>query len=156
MAAPVIELREGGVQDVPAVDGIMRAAFDPEYGEAWTPAQCLGMMALPGVWLVVAAIDGVDLGFALSRVVADEAELLLIATHPDARRRGVARALIGAVADEAAARGVVTLHLEVRSGNPAAQLYLAEGFAKVGERKNYYKGKTGNVFDAHSYARNLR
>jgi ribosomal protein S18 acetylase RimI-like enzyme len=35
------------------------------------------------------------------------------------------------------------LHLEVRAGNEAVQLYRREGFDKVGERRNYYRGKTG-------------
>jgi ribosomal-protein-alanine N-acetyltransferase len=134
----------------------MEDAFDPRYGEAWTSAQCLGMLSLPGVWLVIASLDGADVGFALARVVADEAELLLLATRPAARRRGVAGALLRAVIAEAEARGVAQLHLEVRAGNDAVRLYRREGFEKVGERKNYYKGKMGQAFDAHTYARELR
>jgi ribosomal-protein-alanine N-acetyltransferase len=57
---------------------------------------------------------------------------------------------------EAEARGVAQLHLEVRAGNDAVRLYRREGFEKVGERKNYYKGKMGQAFDAHTYARELR
>jgi [ribosomal protein S18]-alanine N-acetyltransferase len=154
-ALNLTELREGGPQDIAAVTRIMQAAFDPRYGEAWTPAQCLGMFALPGVWLVLASLDGEDMGFALARVVGDEAELLLLATSPAARRRGVGGALLRAVVAEARARGVVQVHLEVRSGNDAVRLYHREGFDKVGERPNYYRGKGGQLFDAHTYARKL-
>ncbi|MDT8759122.1 GNAT family N-acetyltransferase [Sphingomonas psychrotolerans] len=155
-ALNITELREGGAQDLAEVSRIMEDAFDPRYGEAWTSAQCLGMLSLPGVWLVIASLDGADAGFALARVVADEAELLLLATRPAARRRGVAGALLRAVIGEAEARGVAQLHLEVRAGNDAVRLYRREGFEKVGERKNYYKGKMGQAFDAHTYARELR
>jgi [ribosomal protein S18]-alanine N-acetyltransferase len=155
-ALNITELREGGAQDLVEVSRIMEDAFDPRYGEAWTSAQCLGMLSLPGVWLVIASLDGADVGFALARVVADEAELLLLATRPAARRRGVAGALLRAVIAEAEARGVAQLHLEVRAGNDAVRLYRREGFEKVGERKNYYKGKMGQAFDAHTYARELR
>jgi ribosomal-protein-alanine N-acetyltransferase len=150
------ELREGGAQDLGEVSRIMEEAFDPRYGEAWTSAQCLGMLSLPGVWLVVASLDGKDMGFALARVIADEAELLLLATRPAARRRGVAGALLRAVIAEARMRGVAQIHLEVRAGNDAVRLYRREGFEKVGERRNYYKGKMGQAFDAHTYARELR
>lgn len=85
------ELREGGSQDLTEVIRIMADAFDPRFGEAWTSAQCLGMLSLPGVWLVIASLDGQDVGFALARATLDEAELLLLASHGGARR-GVAAA----------------------------------------------------------------
>jgi ribosomal-protein-alanine N-acetyltransferase len=151
----ITELREGGSQDLTEVSRIMHEAFDSRYGEAWTSAQCLGMLSLPGVWLVIANLDGSDAGFALARSTLDEAELLLLATRPAARRRGVAGALLRAVLAEARARSVVQLHLEVRAGNDAVRLYRREGFEKVGERRNYYRGKMGDAFDAHTYARKL-
>jgi len=150
------DLREGGSQDLAEVSRIMEDAFDARYGEAWTSAQCLGMLSLPGVWLVIASLDEADAGFALARSTGEEAELLLLATRPAARRRGVAGALLRAVVAEAEARGVAQLHLEVRAGNDAVRLYRREGFEKVGERKNYYRGKMGQAFDAHTYARDLR
>lgn len=151
----LIELREGGGHDLYGVNTIMQEAFEPRFGEAWTSAQCLGMLSLPGVWLVLASIDGRDAGFALARAVADEAELLLLATRPSARGRGVAGALLRAVIDEARGRNVTRLHLEVRAGNDAVRLYRREGFEKVGERRNYYHGRTGQLFDAHTYARDI-
>ncbi|WP_066799969.1 ribosomal protein S18-alanine N-acetyltransferase [Sphingomonas soli] len=149
------ELREGGVHDLPQIVQIMQDAFEPRFGEAWTSAQCMGMLSLPGVWMVIASLDGKDIGFALTRLVADEAELLLLATRPGARRRGVGGALLRAVIEEARARGAAQIFLEVRAGNSAAKLYNREGFAKVGERTNYYRGKSGQLFDAHTYARKL-
>jgi ribosomal-protein-alanine N-acetyltransferase len=149
------ELREGGVQDLPQVAAIMQEAFDAKYGEAWTSAQCLGMLSLPGVWLVIASLDGDDMGFALARTTLDEAELLLLATRPNARRRGIGGALLRSVVAEASARGAKRIHLEVRSGNDAVGLYRREVFAKVGERPNYYRGKSGQLFDAHTYSRDL-
>ena len=45
------------------------------------------------------------------------------------------------------------LHLEVRSGNAATRLYRTHGFAQVGERRGYYRGREGKVYDAHTYAK---
>lgn len=155
-AAPQpIELREGGVQDLPSVGRIMQAAFDPAYGEAWTQPQCMGMMALSGVWLLVASIGGRDCGFAMARAMLDEAELLLLATSPGVRGRGVGGALLRAVIAESRNRGATKLHLEVRAGNGAIRLYHREGFEKVGERRGYYRGTSGEALDALTLARPL-
>ncbi len=151
----LVELRAGGVQDLPAVNTIMQQAFEARYGEAWTQSQCMGMLSLPGVWLTLGSISDRDVGFALARSTGLEGELLLLATSPSARGRGVGGALLRAVIAEAAGRGVQDLHLEVRAGNDAVRLYSREGFIKVGERRSYYRGKAGQLFDAQTYARKL-
>lgn len=148
----MIELTRGSPGDIAAVEQVMADAFDARFGEAWTRAQCLGILGMPGVWLTLAKIDGEIAGFALTRAIVDEAELLLIATSPRFRRKGVGAALLRSVIADARARGAVRLHLEVRAGNPATHLYSSHGFAKVGERRAYYRGRGGEAFDAHSYA----
>lgn len=151
----LIELRAGGVGDLTLVDSIMAEAFDPRFGEAWTRGQCLGILAMPGVWLTIASLDGKPAGFALSRAVADEAELLLLATRPSLRRRGVAAALLRATIAQAQAGGAARVHLEVREGNDAVKLYVAAGFSKVGERRNYYRGVSGQTYNALTYHRDI-
>lgn len=148
----MVELLTGSAADIAAVEQVMEEAFDPRFGEAWTRTQCLGILGMPGVWLTLARIDGVIAGFALGRAILDEAELLLLATSPRHRRRGIGAALLRSVMAEARGRGVVKMHLEVRAGNGAIELYRTHGFAKVGERRDYYRGRTGQVHDAHSYA----
>jgi [ribosomal protein S18]-alanine N-acetyltransferase len=146
-----VDLRGGTPADLGLVSTIMRDAFDPRFGEAWTQAQCMGVMSLPGVWLTLAQIDGQPAGFALARATLDEAELLLLATHPGCRRRGVGVSLLRSVIRDARERGVNQLHLEVRADNAAIKLYHAQGFRKVGVRRNYYRGVIGDVFDAHTF-----
>lgn len=154
-AVNLTELRQGSPRDLNAVDEVMQQAFDPRFGEAWTKPQCMGMLSLPGVWLTLAEVSGELAGFALARATLEDGELLLLATRPRLRGRGVGSALLRSVIADAAARGVETLHLEVRAGNDAIRLYTREGFEKVGERRGYYHGKTGQIFDAHSFARKL-
>ena len=153
MATRSITLRTGDARDIDVVEMLMAAAFEPRFGEAWTRGQCLGVIAMPGVRATLAYVDETPAGFALVRTVADEAELLLLAVAPALRRQGIATHLLRAVLGEAAAAGVCTLHLEVRAGNDAVKLYTAHGFAKVGERRGYYRGRTGQVYDAHTYSR---
>ncbi len=114
----------------------------------------MGMLSLPG-----RVVDGGfgrrdrRRGFALARSTGDEAELLLLATRPQHRGRGVGGALLRAIISEATGRGATNLHLEVRAGNAAVRLYRREGFEKVGERRGYYRGKHGQLFDAQTFAR---
>lgn len=75
----------------------------------------------------------------------DEAHVTNIAVHPDARRSGVATALMLALAEEALRRDCAAWTLEVRVSSTGAQdLYRRFGFVPAGVRKKYYD----NVEDA--------
>lgn len=148
-------LREAGSADIALLSRVMDAAFDSAFGEAWTPAQCLSILDMPGVWLTLGASAGVEekesvCGFALARVAADEAELLLIGVCPPRRRRGLGAVLLKHIMTGARERGAERLHLEVRQGNSAAELYRHAGFTQVGRRPDYYRGADGALFDALS------
>lgn len=150
-----LTIREATPDEVSEVVDLMRRAFDPRFGEAWNLSQLAGVLAMPGARLSAARRRGRLLGFALMRTILDETELMLIAVEPTARRAGIAAALMTDVETAARAAGVTTLHLEVRRGNEATLLYRARGFAKAGHRPSYYRGPTGEVFDAETYVLNL-
>ena len=130
---------------------IMQLAFNPRYGEAWTAQQLAGFMSLPGVRLALAQVDNASLGFALSRQVADEAELLLLATDPKWQKRGIGSALLKDFVAYARKSQIETLHLEVRENNPAIDFYSGFGFEAVHRRPSYYKGSDGTLHDAISF-----
>jgi ribosomal-protein-alanine N-acetyltransferase len=153
MGVRSIDLRAGQISDLPVIEAIMRSAFDPRYGEAWTGSQCAGVLAMPGVWLTIAEVGGAPAGFSMTRTIADESELLLLAVSPAYRRQGIGGALLRAAVGEAERRGAIYIHLEVRAGNPATELYRATGFEKIGERRGYYRGKDGKLFDAQTFRR---
>lgn len=146
----VVDLRGATPADLPIVEVLMQRAFDPRFGEAWTRAQCLGILSMPGVWLTLASLRGSPAGFALARAGGDEAELLLLATDPDTRRRGVGGALMRSVISEARFRAALRLFLEVRSNNDALSFYKTLGFNKIGERRGYYRGPGGLLYDAYT------
>jgi ribosomal-protein-alanine N-acetyltransferase len=143
-----VRLRRGGVDDLDEVMRIMTTAFQPCFGEAWTRSQCAGILPMHGVSLTMAEQGGRPVGFALVRAVADEAELLLLAVDPAEQRRGIGQALLDNFSASARAGGGHRLHLEVRDGNPALELYHASGFAPAGRRRNYYHGPGGESYDA--------
>jgi ribosomal-protein-alanine N-acetyltransferase len=141
-------LRTGVVDDLDAVMSIMSSAFSPCFGEAWTRSQCAGILPMGGVSLTIAESEDGPAGFSLVRAVADEAELLLLAVASDQQRRGIGQALLDHFIDEAHDHGARKLHLEVRDGNSAMDLYRAAGFVPAGRRRNYYHGPQGEEFDA--------
>jgi len=79
------------------------------------------------------------LAFLLAWNVVDELQLLELATHPEQRRRGLARALLERLIDFAKKRHKRLLLLEVRRSNLAAiGLYESAGFVTTGVRRGYY------------------
>ena len=147
-AAMPVRLRPGVVSDLDDVMRIMTAAFRPCFGEAWTRSQCAGILPMQGVSLTIAESGGVPVGFSLVRAVADEAELLLLAVDPADQRHGIGQALLDEFIADALVGGAHRLHLEVRDGNPAIDLYRASGFSTAGRRRNYYHGPEGEAYDA--------
>ncbi len=89
--------------------------------------------------LLVARLEGELVGFLLAWRAADELHLTDLGVTARARRRGIARALVGALCDAGReARSRVVL-LEVRaSGTPARALYLSLGFVELDRRPRYY------------------
>ena len=89
---------------------------------------------------VVARRGRTIVGYAGLWFTADEAHVTNVAVHPDARRGGVARALLVALVDEAIRRGATAWTLEVRvSSDGAQELYRRFGFAPAGVRTRYYE-----------------
>lgn len=150
-----VRLIDGSLYDVDAVMSVMQDSFDPAFGEAWTAPQCAGLLPMPGVWLTIAEADGEPAGFALSRIVADEAELLLLAVKHDRQRGGIGKLLLDCFIDKASKKGARTLHLEVRDGNQAVKLYECFGFKEAGRRPKYYTGRDGEMFDAITLLRKV-
>lgn len=75
-----------------------------------------------------------DFGYAFFVVIGDSAHVSHIAVAPEARRRGVATALMKAVAERAREAGCTTWRLNVKVGNAAAiALYESLGLARAFE-----------------------
>jgi ribosomal-protein-alanine N-acetyltransferase len=108
----------------------------------WSVAELEQMLSAKEV-LADGAHDGKShalYGFLLSRIAADEAEILTIAVDPAHRKSGIGAKLLTAHLARLAAQRVKTLFLEVDQTNRAARaLYARFGFQKVGERKAYYR-----------------
>ncbi len=90
--------------------------------------------------LSLVAEDGELVGHVLASAAANEGDVLSIAVHPDARCRGIGRALLLGLHARWRAVGVSTGWLEVRADNaPARALYRCEGWRDAGLRRAYYR-----------------
>jgi [ribosomal protein S18]-alanine N-acetyltransferase len=116
------------------------------FAHGWSAEEVAALIASPST-LAAAALDPANgrlRGFILSRVAADEAEILTVAVNPSVRGKGVGRALVAENLRQAERAGARAMFLEVEEGNgPAIALYTRLGFATVGERPGYYRRKDG-------------
>lgn len=148
MAGPTVLCRLGAL-DLDRAAALHAEAFAPFGERAWTRQDMAELLASPGVAGLLLQVEDVDAGFAICRVVADEAELITLAVRLAHRRRGAARRLLAAVIDHVRAAGAKTLFLEVAVDNPAAlRLYETTGFRVAGTRPAYFRRGSGPAADA--------
>ena len=151
-----VSVRNVGPFDLGRLARLHRSCFE----EAWSRSDLAHLLAMPGAFGLVARVyegglaglDGLrGVGFAVSRVAADEAELLTIGVMPQFRRRGVAAALLRAGMERSLRLGARAMFLEVAIDNAGAQaLYEDHGFTRVGLRPDYYQRAGGARASAYT------
>ncbi|MCY4230461.1 MAG: GNAT family N-acetyltransferase [Alphaproteobacteria bacterium] len=108
---------------------------------AWTADIWRRLLAAPDAHARIVMDEDTPVGFLHMRRAGGEAEVVMIATHPLAQRRGIATALLN---DACAALDGDPLFLEVAADNHAARaLYARFGFEAVGHRHGYYRTPSG-------------
>ncbi|HVV81947.1 MAG TPA: ribosomal protein S18-alanine N-acetyltransferase [Kofleriaceae bacterium] len=123
--------------DLDAIDAVSRASF----AAPWTRQAYADELARAHARVDVARAGAPPelAGYVVTWAVVDEVHLLVIATAPAHRRRGVADALLATVCGRADRDGARLTTLEVRAGNVAARaLYERHGFTVVATRRAYY------------------
>lgn len=92
------------------------------------------------IWVARDHPAGPPVAYALGWLVADEMQIVDLATAPAHRRRGHARRLLQSVCARARAQGCKLVLLEVRANNVAAvALYRGVGFELARQRQGYYR-----------------
>ena len=121
---------------VPQIAALERECFSTP----WTETMLNDALFDPQASFIVAEDEeGNILGYAGLHVIVDEGYIDNIAVEPDARRHGVASALLD-VYCRFGAVNLAFLTLEVRKSNaPAIALYEKYGFQQAGLRPGYYQ-----------------
>jgi [ribosomal protein S18]-alanine N-acetyltransferase len=147
-----INVREASSRDLPRILEIERLAF----AQPWSLDSFKRELMLPFSRILVAAEGHSEtrarpVGFLCRWLVADECHILNVAVHPELRRGGIAMALMTEAIDEAKAKKIRMVTLEVRRSNVAARsLYRKLSFEERRLRTNYYgPGKDAIVMELH-------
>jgi [ribosomal protein S18]-alanine N-acetyltransferase len=160
MMAWLSELWSGGtaviepatLRDAPALAQLHGASFHGGWGEG----EFESMLTERNTLVHRLRMGRKVIGFAVSRLAADEAEILSIAVAGSHRGRGLSRDLLLTHLGHLAGRGVRAVFLEVEENNqPARRLYERAGFALVGRRERYYRQPGGEQLNALLMRRDL-
>ena len=135
-------LSDASARDAAAIAALHGKSFqrgwsDDEVENLLVERNVIGHRALAGKRLA---------GFILSRLAADEAEILSVAVDRAWQGRGLGRRLLMLHLGRLAGFGTQAVFLEVGETNdPAAKLYLGTGFREVSRRPNYYGNATALI-----------
>jgi [ribosomal protein S18]-alanine N-acetyltransferase len=145
-------IETASLRDAPRLAQLHGASFHRGWGEG----EFEGMIAERNTLVHRLRLGRNTVGFAVSRMGADEAEILSIAIDAAYRGRGLSRDLLLTHLGHLAGHGVRRIFLEVEENNaPARRLYERTGFAVVGRRERYYRAPGGEQLNALLMRRDL-
>ena len=140
------------LRDAPALARIHGASFHRGWGEG----EFESMLTERNTLVHRLRMGRKIVGFSVSRLAADEAEILSIAVAASYRGRGLSGKLLLTHLGHLAGRGVRTVFLEVEENNqPARRLYERAGFVVIGRRERYYRQSGGEPLNALLMRRDL-
>ena len=114
------------------------------FSTPWSPSALAAELENPlAVFLVAVDEGGFVLGYAGMHHLPEEGYVTNVAVSPDARRQGIARALLQALREYGTAHSLTRITLEVRLSNAAAiALYEGAGYTRDGVRPHFYRRPT--------------
>ena len=134
-----LSLKEMSETDIDAVLRIEKAI----YAFPWTLGNfndCL----VAGYRCHVLIGDDKLIGYGVQMLILDEVHLLNLTVASDFQKKGMGKALLNFLIDDALEQQAKKMILEVRRTNLAAIfLYESFGFDQIGLRKNYYPAHLG-------------
>ncbi|MCS6781684.1 MAG: ribosomal protein S18-alanine N-acetyltransferase [Gloeomargarita sp. SKYBB_i_bin120] len=129
-------------QDGPAVVALDQAVF----GGWWSARQYETELQKDSTLFVGYDVANQLVAMAAAWLILDEAHIVLLAVHPDHRRKGIGRATLNYLLQELPST-IAHVTLEVRAQNtPALNLYQSCGFRILGKRRHYYHNPDDDAF----------
>ncbi|MEO1707009.1 MAG: N-acetyltransferase [Pseudomonadota bacterium] len=135
---------EATPDDAGLLIALEQAAFGPR---AWANGAIAHSLSARHVFVLLAGPtpapgvpSGVATGFGVWRRIGEEGEILALGVAPDGRQKGLGRYILSRIEEDASARSLTRMVLDVDSENrPALALYRGAGYHEVARRKHYYK-----------------
>jgi [ribosomal protein S18]-alanine N-acetyltransferase len=155
--ARLLDRREPTLSEATARDAAAIAALHGKsFHRGWSDGEIESLLLDRNVIGHRAMVGRGLVGFILSRMAIDEAEILSVAIAPARRGRGLSRRLLELHLRRLAGIGVQRVFLEVDDSNiPARKLYARAGFRNVGRREAYYPDHQGRSAAALVLRRDL-
>jgi len=142
MTAAAITVRLARARDARAIAAMSRDLIETGLGWTYRPERIARLIADRETVVLVACDTERVVGFAIMTFGDERAHLVLLATGPSHRRRGVARRLLEWLVESAITAGIASLHLELRADNTGARaFYRAMGFSETLLLAGYYGGR---------------
>lgn len=130
--------------DLPAIEAIEPRIFEEPW-DMGSYAACLRS----GCYARVAEEAGTVAGYAVLHQLRGEAEIFTIGVAPEFQGKGIGKALLADLMDEAKREGAFRVVLQVRSANDRAiHIYKNAGFVQAGVISDYYTNRDGTREDA--------
>jgi [ribosomal protein S18]-alanine N-acetyltransferase len=130
-----LQIRSLAYSDLPAVAAIERRAFPTP----WSIAMFVLELSKPTSLCLAAVRDGALVGYTVCSRYDTVWHVMNIAVAPEARRQGIASALLRELYARAGDdRAQFTLEVR-RSNHAALDLYQRDGFRVAGMRRRYYQ-----------------
>ena len=130
--------------DLPAIEAIEPRIFEEPW-DMGSYAACLRS----GCYARVAEEAGTVAGYAVLHQLRGEAEIFTIGVAPEFQGKGIGKALLADLMDEAKREGAFRVVLQVRSANDRANhIYKHAGFVQAGVISDYYTNRDGTREDA--------
>jgi len=134
-----VTLRDAALDAIESLVAVQQASPG---AAPWTAADYESLLSAETTVCLLAEDEDKDepIGFVLTRLAADEMEILNLAVAPAQRRRGLGRRLVAEALARGRARGAERSWLEVRASNQTAlEFYRALGFREQSRRRAYYR-----------------
>jgi putative acetyltransferase len=156
MTGVSIERAPAPTEEVRALVGELNAALAAEYPPHQRHGLSIEKLFEPGVRFFLARLDGEAVGCGGVALFADYAEVKRMYTRPAVRGRGLAKALLRRLEDEARASGLPLLRLETGTRQAAAiGLYQRAGFRPCGPFGPYAAMPPANIATSLFYEKPL-
>lgn len=128
-------IRDMTAADVDEVYEIEKDTFS----DPWSKNSFLEAITEENNHYLVAILDGAVVGYCGYWRIAGEGYIYNVAVKADYKRQGIGQRMLEELIDQAIARGIGSLTLEVRQSNePAIMLYKKLGFVEAGIRRDFY------------------
>jgi ribosomal protein S18 acetylase RimI-like enzyme len=133
-----VEFRPAVIDDVDDILALWQVAAENDARPADDASKVLGLIARDPDALELALIDGRIVGSLISGWDGWRAHLYRLAVHPDARRRGIGRALLGRATERLTALGATRIDAMVLQNNDLGQrIWTSEGYAPQDEWRRW-------------------